>query len=172
MLIYIQILSKNSCWKAGVHMHGADTITHTARYSVTSLPQRFPEPETIQENDVLWVCISRMGVAITPDDPPRLFSVISLAAAGCIIEFTRYLGHLGQTPCYAAEISPGSPLPPGMNHSGVRELFFNYLPTSSRLRLLRWGLLTSPGLPATVAGAVPGSAGSGQNGQHSVPTAT
>ncbi|MCX6697145.1 MAG: NAD(+) diphosphatase [Methanoregula sp.] len=124
MLIYIQILSKNSCWKAGVHMHGADTITHTARYSVTSLPQRFPEPETIQENDVLWVCISRMGVAITPDDPPRLFSVISLAAAGCIIEFTRYLGHLGQTPCYAEEVSLGNPLPTGMNHSGVRELFF------------------------------------------------
>ena len=115
---------KNSCWKAGVHMHGADTITHTARYSVTSLTQRFLEPETIQENDVLWVCFSGMGVAITPDDPPRLFSVISPAAAGCIIECTRYLGHLGQTSCYAAEVSPGSPLPLGMNHSGVRELFF------------------------------------------------
>jgi len=74
---------KNSCWKAGVHVHGADTIIHTARYSVTSLTQRFPEPETIQENDVLWVCISDMGVAITPDNPPWFFSVISPAAAGC-----------------------------------------------------------------------------------------
>ena len=104
-------------------MHEADTINHTARYSVTSLTQRFPEPETIPENDALWVCISGMSVAITPDDPPRFFSAISPAAAGCIIECTRYLGHHGQTPCYAAEVSPGSPLPPGMNHSGVRELF-------------------------------------------------
>jgi len=104
-------------------MHEADTIHHTARYSVTSLTQRFPEPETIPEKGVLWVCISGMGVAITPGDPPRLFSAISPAADGCTIESVQYLGHLGKTPCYAAETSAGSPLPAGMKYSGVRELF-------------------------------------------------
>jgi NAD+ diphosphatase len=104
-------------------MHEADTINHTARFSVTSLTQRFPELETIPENDVLWVCVSGMGVAITPGDSPRLFSAINPVAAGCIIECIQYLGHWGETPCYAAEISAGSPLPPGMRHSVVRELF-------------------------------------------------
>jgi len=35
----------------------------------------------------------------------------------------QYLGHLDATPCYAAEIPPGTELPEGWEYSGVRELF-------------------------------------------------
>jgi NAD+ diphosphatase len=98
-------------------------MNHTARFSTTTLTQRFPELETIPERDVLWVCVSGTGVAITPGDPARLFSAINPAADGCRVENIQYLGHYGETPCYAAEIDAGSPLPLGMKYSGVRELF-------------------------------------------------
>lgn len=106
---------------------GLILLNHTARFSVTSLTQRFPEPETVQESGACWVLVSGTSVAITRDDPMRLFVQTNPKIDGCSVETIRYIGHRGKTPCYAAEITGGTPLPPELKYASVRELF-GYLP--------------------------------------------
>jgi NAD+ diphosphatase len=102
---------------------GLILLNHTARFSVTSLTQRFPEPETIPESGADWVLVSGTNVAITRDDPPRLYVSTNPKTAGCTVETIRYLGHRNEIPVYAAEIAGDSPLPPEMKCAAVRQLF-------------------------------------------------
>ena len=106
------------------HVHpGLILVNHTARFSVTGLTQRFPEPETIPESGACWVLVSGTIVAITRKDPPRLFVQTNPKIAGCTVETIRYIGHRGKTPCYAAEITGSAPLQSEMKFVSVRELF-------------------------------------------------
>ena len=98
-------------------------MNHTARFSVTSLTQRFPEPETMPATGACWVLVSGTDVAITRDDPPRLMMSTSPKTAGCMAETARYIGFRNEMPVYAAEIAGGSPLLQEIKFSGVRELF-------------------------------------------------
>ncbi len=102
---------------------GLIRLNHTARFSVTGLTQRFPEPESVPESGACWVLVSGTSVAITRDDPPRLFVQTNPKTAGCTVETIRYIGHREQTPCYAAEIAGDAPLPQEMKYANVRELF-------------------------------------------------
>ncbi|MDD3135113.1 MAG: NAD(+) diphosphatase [Methanoregula sp.] len=104
-------------------MHETHTLHHTARFSVTGLSQRYPEPGSVPDKNVIWVIISGTDVAITPGDPPWLFSATDPARDGCSVLSVQYLGHRGETLCYAAELNIGSPLPGTMECCGVRALF-------------------------------------------------
>jgi len=102
---------------------GLIRLNHTARFSVTGLTQRFPEPESVPESGASWVLVSGTSVAITRDDPMRLFVLTNPMTAGCMAETIRYIGHRGKIPCYAAEIASGAPLPQEMKYASVREMF-------------------------------------------------
>ena len=118
MLIFSPIITKIIHTDPGLIL-----LNHTARFSVTGLTQRFPEPESVPESGACWVLVSGTTVAITRKDPPRLFVQTNPKTAGCTVETIRYIGHRGTTPCYAAEITGGSPLQSEMKYASVRELF-------------------------------------------------
>ncbi len=93
-----------------------------ATFSVNNLPRLFPEPETIPDT-ACWVFVSDTSICITRDDPPVVISASRPQSLGFTIKSVQYLGHWQNTPCYAAEIAPGTQLPVNWVSSGVRELF-------------------------------------------------
>lgn len=46
-----------------------------------------------------------------------------MESSGFVSERCQYLGHRGKVPYYAAEMGSDSPVPDGLEHTGVRELF-------------------------------------------------
>lgn len=99
-----------------------DCMSPAATFSVNNLTQVFPEPETIPDI-ARWVIVADKNICITRDDPPAIISATSPLAGGFAVLRYQYLGHRQNTPYYAAEIAPGTPVPDDRVACGVRELF-------------------------------------------------
>ena len=99
-----------------------DPKSHRAVFSVTTLTQQFPEPATVPAG-ALVVLVSDRGVAICDGDIPQIYAEACPLPSGFATGLVEYLGHRGTTPCYAAELPEGAPVPEGRVISGVRELY-------------------------------------------------
>jgi NAD+ diphosphatase len=93
-----------------------------ATFSVNNLTRLFPEPETIP-NTACWVMVADKSICITRDNGPFIISPYFPHVLGFSVKSVQYLGHRHDTPCYAAEIAPGIPLPENWISCSVRELF-------------------------------------------------
>jgi NAD+ diphosphatase len=93
-----------------------------ATFSVNNLTRLFPEPETIPDA-ACWVIVADKGIFITRDNDPVVISTSPPQVLGFTAKSVQYLGHRYDTPCYAVEIAPGTPLPENWISCGVRELF-------------------------------------------------
>jgi len=98
-------------------------MVHTAKLSTGNLVFQFPVPDVIPVNGALWVFISNNGVAVTSGNQPTIYFTGDPAGFPGSKKRVQYLGHRNATPCYAAEIAPGTAFPDGWEYSGVRELF-------------------------------------------------
>jgi len=99
-----------------------DPKPHRAVFSVTTLTQQFPEPATVPAG-ALFVLVFDKGVAIRDGDIPQIYAEACPLPTGLATGHVEYLGHRGTTPCYAAELPEGTPVPEGRVISGVRELY-------------------------------------------------
>jgi NAD+ diphosphatase len=99
-----------------------DPKPHRAVFSVTTLTQQFPEPATVPAG-ALFVLVSDRGVAIRKGDIPQIYAEACPLPSGLATGLIEYLGHRGTTPCYAAELPDGAPVPEDRVISGVRELY-------------------------------------------------
>ncbi|MHB8163531.1 MAG: NAD(+) diphosphatase [Methanoregula sp.] len=80
-------------------------------------------PEAVPVQGALWVMVSGNDVAVTNGNNRTIFSEKNPAGLPCPVLRMQYLGHRENTPCYAAELAPGTTLPGPWKYSGVRELF-------------------------------------------------
>ncbi len=101
---------------------GAPGMKHIPRFSTDSLSRNYPEPEEVPAPGARWVVVRDMGVVVTTSPAPTILLDRYPASSGMAVNRSQYLGHLGSTPVYAAEIPGAAPLPGSMVYSGVREL--------------------------------------------------
>ena len=97
-------------------------MVHTAKLSTGHLIFRSPLPDSIPVSGALWVMVSKNEVAVTSGDQPTVYCTEKPAGIPGSSERVQYLGHRNNTPCYAAELAPGTCLK-GWTFSGVRDLF-------------------------------------------------
>jgi len=102
--------------------HTDKSPAHRAVFAVTGLSARFPPPQTIPP-DALFILVSGQSIVVRDVSDPQVrwqkSSLQYISDAGPV----EYLGHLGETPWYAAGLPEGSDIPGGRLVTKVRELY-------------------------------------------------
>jgi NAD+ diphosphatase len=93
---------------------------HDARFAARTLRPRFPIPDA-PGNDAAWIFVSGTGIVIK-SPAAGIFSRENPAHHGLDPGQSLYIGHMGNTPVYAADIPAGSPVPDGWSFSDIRSL--------------------------------------------------
>ncbi|HEX3001842.1 MAG TPA: NUDIX-like domain-containing protein, partial [Methanoregula sp.] len=96
-------------------------LDHQAAFSAAFLECRYPEPASPPDN-AKWVIVRENGVYGTPAQPPALVFSKEQVGKGPVPVRTQYLGHQGQTPWYAVEVSPEAQVPGLVFYPRLREL--------------------------------------------------